>query len=93
MEVYWSLCKLGEALVFRDGKQLTNNLLFRCRNNEGGHDGDTIFSALFAYIALGEVLSGREWVGAFIIFIGFLVASYQSKSSKLINPLSNERTQ
>lgn len=50
---------------------------------------EPIFSALFAYIVLGEMLSGREWIGAFIIFLGVLVASYQLKSSKSINPLSN----
>ena len=53
---------------------------------------EPIFSALFAYIVLGEMLSGREWIGAFIIFLGVLIASYQPKSSKSINLLSNERT-
>lgn len=53
---------------------------------------EPIFSAFFAYIALGEMLSGREWIGAFIIFLGVLVASYQPKSSKSIKPFSNERT-
>ena len=49
---------------------------------------EPIFAALFAYIVLGEMLSGREWIGAFVIFIGVLVASYQPKISKSIDSLS-----
>lgn len=44
---------------------------------------EPIFSAFFAYIALGEVLSEREWIGALIIFVGVLLASHQPKSNRV----------
>ena len=40
---------------------------------------EPVFSALFAFILLGEVLEAREWLGALIIFSGVLIASYQRK--------------
>jgi drug/metabolite transporter (DMT)-like permease len=46
---------------------------------------EPVFSALFAYIVLGEELKGREWLGALIIFSGVLIASYQRKEKATIH--------
>lgn len=40
---------------------------------------EPVFSAIFAFIVLGEALVGKEWLGAFIIFCGVLIACYQRK--------------
>lgn len=40
---------------------------------------EPIFAAVFAFIFLGEVLQGQEWIGALLIFTGVLVANYTPK--------------
>lgn len=40
---------------------------------------EPVFSSLFAFIVLGDALQGKEWLGAFIIFTGVLIASYHPK--------------
>ena len=40
---------------------------------------EPIFSAIFAYMALGDTLNEQEWVGAAFIFIGVLIANYVPK--------------
>ena len=42
---------------------------------------EPIFSAIFAYIALGDTLNGQEWIGAAFIFVGVLIANYVPKKS------------
>lgn len=42
---------------------------------------EPIFAAIFAYIFLGEVLRGQEWLGALLIFTGVLIANYMPKKS------------
>jgi drug/metabolite transporter (DMT)-like permease len=49
---------------------------------------EPIFSALFAFIVLGEALEGKEWLGAFVIFSGVLIASYQRKEKPVIHSSS-----
>lgn len=44
---------------------------------------EPIFSAVFAYLVLGEILAWRELFGAFIIFGGVLVASHQPKTKHI----------
>lgn len=44
---------------------------------------EPIFSAVFAYLVLGEILAWRELVGAFIIFGGVLLASHQPKAKHI----------
>ena len=45
---------------------------------------EPIFAAIFAYIVLGDVLLGREWIGAIVIFIGVFIASYQPKLKPIL---------
>lgn len=45
---------------------------------------EPIFSALFAFIVLGHALEGREWLGAFIIFSGVCIATYQRKEKETV---------
>lgn len=45
---------------------------------------EPVFSALFAFLVLGEALKGKEWIGAFIIFCGILIATYQRKEKETI---------
>lgn len=40
---------------------------------------EPIFAAIFAFLFVGEVLNGQEWLGAMLIFIGVLVANYTPK--------------
>lgn len=42
---------------------------------------EPIFAAIFAYLFLGEVLNGQEWIGALLIFVGVLIANYTPKKS------------
>lgn len=40
---------------------------------------EPLFAAIFSFIAIGEVLSAREWLGALLIFTGVLLANYMPK--------------
>lgn len=40
---------------------------------------EPIFAAVFAFLFLGEVLNGQEWIGAMLIFVGLLIANYTPK--------------
>ena len=46
---------------------------------------EPIFAAIFAFIFLGEILQGQEWGGAFLIFVGVLIANYTPKKQTAIN--------
>jgi drug/metabolite transporter (DMT)-like permease len=39
---------------------------------------EPFFAALFSYLMLGEVLTGREWIGGILVLIGILVSEYRA---------------
>ena len=50
---------------------------------------EPVFSAFFAYLALGEVLANREWIGALIVLIGVFIASHQPKVAPISHTISD----
>ena len=47
---------------------------------------EPLFAALFAFIFLGEVLTGKEWLGALLIFVGVMIANYTPRKQEVYSP-------
>ena len=45
---------------------------------------EPIFTAIFAFIFFGELLSGLAFLGTILIFVGILLTIYQPKKSRSI---------